>query len=131
MLAGDIILLTLEMCTGELPLILSLPAEQILSIGPRLIERGAAALSVAAPRGSLQRAVSSPEWVSGRLYGPGLFPQTLEMIHNAVRLGLPLIAAGGVWAEEDVKALLLAGAQAVQIDAALWLTRPPSESGVY
>ena len=31
LLADDILLLTLEMCLGELPLIFSLPVEQVLS----------------------------------------------------------------------------------------------------
>ena len=35
LLADDIILLTLEMCLAELPLIFSLPVEQVLSLGPR------------------------------------------------------------------------------------------------
>ena len=34
LLANDIIMLTLEMCLGELPLIFSLPVEQVLSLGP-------------------------------------------------------------------------------------------------
>ena len=45
LLADDIILLTLEMCLGELPLLFSLPVEQVLSLGPRLIEGGAQAIS--------------------------------------------------------------------------------------
>ncbi|HJS17219.1 MAG TPA: hypothetical protein VJ785_00615, partial [Anaerolineales bacterium] len=53
LLANDILLLTLEMCLGELPLIFSLPIEQVLSLGPRLIQEGAQAISISAPRGSL------------------------------------------------------------------------------
>ena len=34
LLTDDIILLNLEMCLGELPLIFSLPTEQVLSLGP-------------------------------------------------------------------------------------------------
>ena len=45
LLADDIILLTLEMCAGELPLIFSLPVEQVLSLSPRLIQGGAQAIS--------------------------------------------------------------------------------------
>ena len=41
LLANDIFLLALEMCLGELPLIFSLPLEQVLSLGPRLIQEGA------------------------------------------------------------------------------------------
>ena len=53
LLADDIILLTLEMCLGELPLIFSLPVEQVLSLGPRLMQEGAQAISISPPRGAL------------------------------------------------------------------------------
>jgi len=119
LLAPDILLLTLEMCGGELPLIFSLPAELVLSLGPRLMEQGASAIGLAPPRGSLPRG----ELVAGRLYGPGLFPQTLEIVRAAAKLGLPIIGAGGVWAKENEEALLSAGAIAVQLDASLWLPR--------
>ncbi len=52
LLADDIILLTLEMCLGELPLIFSLPVEQVLSLGPKLVQAGAEAVSIGSPRGS-------------------------------------------------------------------------------
>src|SRR5689334_637350 len=81
LLANDIILLTLEMCLGEIPLIFSLPVEQILSLGPRLIQEGAQAISIAAPRGAL-KADHTP-LTTGRLYGPSLFPQTLETVYSA------------------------------------------------
>ena len=132
LLADDIISLTLEMCLGELPLIFSLPVEQVLSLGPRLIQEGAQAISISAPRGalhltpspSLRSASQSPtrrgELITGRLYGPSLFPQTLETVYSAGKLGLPIIGAGGVWNKENADAMLWAGALAVQVDAALW-----------
>ncbi len=49
LLANDILMLTLEMCMGEIPLIFSLPVEQVLSLGPRLVQDGAQAISIAAP----------------------------------------------------------------------------------
>jgi dihydroorotate dehydrogenase (NAD+) catalytic subunit len=128
-LADDILLLTLEMCLGELPLIFSLPVEQVLSLGPRLIERGAQAISLAAPRGALPRLVSADaplsarekgDLLTGRLYGPSLFPRALETVYSAAKLGLPVIGAGGIWSQEHAEAMLSAGALAVQVDAALW-----------
>ena len=116
LLANDIILLTLEMCLGELPLIFSLPVEQVLSLGPRLMEEGAQVISIAAPRGALM----TDHVITGRLYGPSLFPQTLEAVYSAVKLGLPIIGSGGVWAKENADAMLSVGALAVQVDAALW-----------
>jgi dihydroorotate dehydrogenase (NAD+) catalytic subunit len=118
LLADDIFMLTLEMCVGELPLIFSLPVEQVLSLGPRLIQDGAQAISVAAPRGAL--ATDSSSLITGRLYGPSLFPQTLETVSNAAKLGLPIIGSGGVWSKENADAMFSTGALAVQVDAALW-----------
>ena len=116
LLANDIILMTLEMCLGELPLIFSLPVEQVLSLGPRLVQDGAQAISIATPRGALM----TDHLITGRLYSPSLFPQTLETVFSAAKIGLPIIGAGGVWSKENANAMLSVGALAVQIDAALW-----------
>lgn len=118
LLAADILLLTLEMAFGELPLIFSLPIEQVLSLGPRLIQEGAQAISVSPPRGALPKDHSS--LITGRLYGPSLFPRSLEIVYSAAKLGLPIIGAGGVWSKENAEAMLSAGALAVQVDGALW-----------
>lgn len=118
LLADDIILLNLEMCLGEIPLIFSLPAEQVLSLGPKLIQGGAQAVSISAPRGALP---SGGRLVTGRLQGPSILPRALEIVHSAKILGMPIIGAGGVWAEADAKSMLEAGAMAVQMDAGLWL----------
>src|SRR5215216_2877128 len=120
LLANDIILLTLEMCLGEVPLVFSLPAEQILSLGPRLIQGGAQAISIAAPRGALPLSPYPSPLTTGRLYGPALFPQTLETVYSAAKAGLPIIGAGGVWTKGNGEAMLSAGALAVQMDAVLW-----------
>lgn len=119
-LSNDIILMTLEMCLGELPLIFSLPVEQVLSLGPRLIQGGAQAISIATPRGALPLPSNPSSLVTGRLYGPSLFPQALETIYSASRIGLPIIGAGGVWTKENADAMLSVGAMAVQVDAVLW-----------
>jgi dihydroorotate dehydrogenase (NAD+) catalytic subunit len=125
LLADDILLLTLEMCLGELPLIFSLPVEQVLSLGPRLIQDGVQAISIAAPRGALSplpvgEGPGVREITHGRLYGPSLFPQTLETVHSAARIGLPIIGSGGIYSKENAEAMLSVGALAVQVDAALW-----------
>ncbi len=119
-LSDDIILMTLEMCLGELPLIFSLPVEQILSLGPRLMQGGAQAVSIAAPRGALLLSPNSSPLITGRLYGPALFAQALETVYSASKIGLPIIGAGGVWTKENADAMLSVGVLAVQIDAALW-----------
>jgi hypothetical protein len=120
LLSDDIILLAAEMSQGELPLIISLPGTQLLRLGPRLLERGCAALSLAAPRGAL----NSVEGIThGRLYGPALFPHSLELVQQAARLRLPVIAAGGIWQRDQSQVMLQAGALAVQLDASLWLLK--------
>jgi dihydroorotate dehydrogenase (NAD+) catalytic subunit len=118
LLAPDIIALAVEMCRGELPIIVSLPAEQILDVGGRVLELGAAALSLAAPRGTLN---TGGGLVAGRLFGPALFPRALYVVHSAARLGFPIIGAGGVCSQADVQGMLAAGALAVQMDSAFWL----------
>ncbi len=125
LLANDIILLTLEMCLGELPLIFSLPVEQVLSLGPRLMQEGAQAISIATARGALPLTptpspIGRGELITGRLYGPSIVPRTLETVYSAAKLGLSIIGAGGVWSKENVDAMLSVGALAVQVDAALW-----------
>jgi len=114
------------MCLGELPLIFSLPVEQVLSLGPRLIQEGAQAISISAPRGTLNpplpagEGVGVREIITGRLFGPSLFPQSLELVRSAAKLGIPVIGSSGVWTKENAEAMLSVGALAVQVDAALW-----------
>ena len=132
LLADDILLLTLEMCLGELPLIFCLPVQQVLSLGPRLVQGGAQAISISAPRGALSSPSGNNSLITGRLYGPSLYPQALETVYSASRLGLPIIGAGGVWAIESAETMLSAGALAVQVDSALWnpaFTFPAPKSG--
>jgi dihydroorotate dehydrogenase (NAD+) catalytic subunit len=126
LLADDIILLAIEMCLGELPLIVSLAAEQILSLGPLALEAGAAAISLSTPRGMLPRRHISAsdeglELIGGRLFGPSLFPKSLEVVHSAAKLGLPIYGAGGVYSKENAEVMISAGALGVQMDAGLWL----------
>lgn len=121
LLADDIILLTLEMCLGEIPLIFALPHEQILTLGPKLIEGGGSAVSVASPRGAVYDA--NGNLITGRLYGPSLFPHSLDIVRSAVMIGLPVIGAGGVWSDADVESMLKAGAMAVETDAQLWVPK--------
>ena len=125
LLTDDIILTSLKMSLGELPLIVSLPMEQAVTLGPRVMEAGAAAVSLAAPRGSLNLTPApSPErrgeMVTGRLYGPSLFPQSLETVRRLAGAGVSIIGGGGVYKREQVEVMKEAGALAVQLDAVLW-----------
>lgn len=117
-LADDILVLAVEMSMGELPLVVNLPAEQALSLGQRLMNAGTAAISMAAPRGTMPG--RGGMLVSGRLYGPSLFPKSLESIQTLVKLGLPVIASGGIHSRENSSTMLAAGALACQLDIPLW-----------
>lgn len=118
LLADDIILLALELSTAELPVILCLPTDQVLRLGPRAVQQGASAISMAGARGTISRDGSIH---SGRLYGPSLFPKALDLVYAAARAGIPIIGAGGVFADNQADAMMAAGAIAVQVDAQLWL----------
>lgn len=118
LLSDDIILLAVEMSRGEIPLIVCLPRGQILRLGPKAMHEGASAISIAAPRGSLMQ---NGQLIDGRLFGRSLLPVTLDVVHSAAKIGLPIIGAGGVYSAQDLESMLVAGALAVQVDAQLWL----------
>lgn len=127
LLADDIILLALGMSVGELPIIARLPDDQFLRLGPRCVEQGAAAISMAAPEGAIS---VRGHWLTGRLLGAALLPRSLRFIREASRLGLPVIASGGTRTPADADLMLNAGALAVQVDLPLWLPGSKSKSPV-
>jgi dihydroorotate dehydrogenase len=118
LLADDTLLRLVESCLGELPLIVCLPVEQVLSLGARIMDAGVAAISLAAPRGMLP--AKDGRLTAGRLDGPALFPQALLSVGDAARANLPVIGAGGVQTKQDADLMLAAGALGVQIGAGLW-----------
>ncbi len=104
---------------GELPIIacppLTIPSESAAA----LAAAGAAALSMGPPRGALP--TNDGPTVAGRLYGPALFPLALQTVRRwAASLQVPLLAAGGIYNDAQRRAMLRAGAAAVQLDAVLW-----------
>jgi dihydroorotate dehydrogenase len=105
------------------------------------MQDGAQAISIAMPRGALPltpNPLPSPKGtptgkgglITGRLYGPSLFPRTLETVYSAAKIGLPIIGAGGVWTKENADAMLSVGALAVQVDAVLWGKNWMSQSSI-
>lgn len=121
LLADDIILMNLEMCLGEVPLIFALPHEQVLTLGRKLINGGASAISIASPRGAMYD--KAGKLVTGRMYGQSLFPRSLDIVRSAVMSGIQIIGAGGVWSDADVESMLKARAMAVETDAQLWVPK--------
>jgi dihydroorotate dehydrogenase len=88
---------------------------------------GADAVTVGAPPRSeaptpQAAAEGAARSVAGRLYGPGTFDTALAAVREvaALRLGLPVIGAGGLYRLEAAREMLAAGAVAVQVDAAIW-----------
>jgi dihydroorotate dehydrogenase (NAD+) catalytic subunit len=104
---------------GELPVVVSISLERASeSWLEKLPAIGVRAVSLAAPYGTLPGREN--RLVSGRIYGPAIFPLALNAAHSLIKLGLPVIVGGGVFRKKDGEAMLSAGALAVQLDAVLW-----------
>ncbi len=87
------------------------------------IDAGASALvAYAPPRGTARdrRGVLT----AGRLYGPMIKPLVLRMVGQLVRAlpHLPIIACGGIHSPQDARDFIEAGATAVQVDSAVWIS---------
>jgi dihydroorotate dehydrogenase (NAD+) catalytic subunit len=111
----------LQAAAGELTVVARVPFERAAELAEALTkpgEDGAAAISLAPPRGALPGLDGSP--IHGRLYGPAVFPQALAAVQSITSRGAKVIAAGGVYRPQDVQAMLAAGAIAVQLDSVLW-----------
>jgi dihydroorotate dehydrogenase (NAD+) catalytic subunit len=109
----------------ELPVWVKLPLAHTVRLAAAACEAGTVGLVIGqAPSGAAMRTVSStPRLVNGVLYGPLVFPQMLEVLLQVAGLDLPaaLIACGGIHTLEQVRQALSAGAQAVQVDSAVWV----------
>jgi len=108
----------IQAALGELPVIARAPLGHALELADLLYSAGASAISLGPPRGALPG--PDGELIHGRLYGPALFPQALEITQALAQQSLPVIASGGIYHQEQVDALLEAGALAVQLDIVLW-----------
>ena len=110
----------IEAAVGELAVIACLPltsaGEPWLKQLPRVGVRG---LCLTAPRGALPG--PGGKIVAGRLVGAGLYAQVLAALQWANPLNLPVVVGSGVFSVAAGRALLDAGAAAVQVDTALWL----------
>lgn len=106
---------------SDLPVWVKLPLDDALAWAKRVVEAGANGLVIGqTPRGMLG---STAGVVSGGLYGPLTFALTLPVLRAVARLQLPtaLIACGGIHTAAQMEQALEAGAQAVQVDSALWV----------
>ncbi len=105
---------------GELPVMLRIPLGSSLELARAAADAGIGTVSLGQPRGTLLD--EDGNLVSGRLYGPAIFPQALRAVQAVSTTGLSIIAAGGVYDPFQVETMLKAGARAVQVGASLWKT---------
>lgn len=117
---------------GELAMVVRFSIEQAAALAVldewfwrALVEAGISAISLGPPYGSLL--IPNDAAVRGRLYGPGLFPQSMAAVQRLAQCGLPVIGGCGVYAWQQVEAMLSAGAMAVQLDSVLWRGFPRVE----
>jgi dihydroorotate dehydrogenase (NAD+) catalytic subunit len=118
--ALDIVISAHRACAP--PLIVKLPLWRASDLAARIADLGVVdALTVAAPpRGTVWHQGRA---VTGRLYGPAMFPQALWVLRQVAALTtgtVPLIGCGGIHTAHDALAMLDAGAVAVQIDGYVW-----------
>ena len=108
----------LEAGLGELPVIPCVSPEQISLLVGMLTDLGPAAVHLVEPRGALP--APGGELVSGRLYGPAVFPVMVGAAQKLLDAGLRVVANGGIIARWQVDALLSMGVTAVGLGSVLW-----------
>jgi dihydroorotate dehydrogenase (NAD+) catalytic subunit len=107
-----------EAAIGEMPQIVRVPMERASEFAAALQGSPLAGISLAPPRGTVLDQQSQP--ISGRLFGPAVFPYALATIQKLLDFGIPVIAAGGIYQQRQIDALLEIGVFGVQLDAVLW-----------
>ncbi len=103
---------------GELPVILRVNLDVSMDIVHAIIDAGVSTISLGAPRGTSLDIDGN--LVTGRLYGPGVFPLALKAVEKFSGFSITLIGSGGLYQASQVDAMLKAGASAVQVGAATW-----------
>jgi dihydroorotate dehydrogenase (NAD+) catalytic subunit len=103
---------------GELPVIIRLPFEKCVDLAATAVDAGGNIVSIAPPRGTMPG--PSGELISGRLYGPAIFPMAVNVVRALRALDIQVIAAGGIYTQEQVEIMMGLGALAVQLNAVLW-----------
>ena len=104
---------------GSLPIIVKTPFENAETFAKLSEDSGAQAITATAPaRTTLPDETS---WFEGRMYGANTFGITLTLVRQlSQEIRLPIIAAGDINNNEQAKALLRAGAKAVQLGSIVW-----------
>jgi dihydroorotate dehydrogenase (NAD+) catalytic subunit len=104
------------------PTLVRLPFGASHDFAKAVINGGAGGLVVCAPpRGTARD--RSGRLTTGRLYGPMIKPLVLRLVGQMARIvDVPVIGAGGIHSPEDARDFLDAGAVAVQVDSATWVS---------
>jgi dihydroorotate dehydrogenase (NAD+) catalytic subunit len=103
------------------PLLVRLPLNTAHILCTTVVDAGAHALTVAAPPRGTAWDTREERFITGSLYGTLVLPLVLHALRRvAEHVSVPLIGNGGVHSTDDARALLNAGAVAVQIGGALW-----------
>lgn len=103
---------------GELPVIVRLPFESAAHMAALLVDLPISAVSLSPPRGTLPD--HEGKMITGRLYGPALFPLAMSTIQTMIATGLPVIGSGGVYQRQEAEFMLAAGSIGVQLDTVFW-----------
>jgi dihydroorotate dehydrogenase (NAD+) catalytic subunit len=104
---------------SELPIIANAPLNVDKSVFISAASSGASAISLGPARGTIRQKDGS--MINGRIFGPSVLPFALRALSSIVdQVDIPVIASGGIYHIADVKAMLEAGASAVQLDSVLW-----------
>jgi len=106
---------------SQVPLLVALPLHRVSDLTEPVCRAGADALVVGMPPMGVWQHQGG--WVEGRLYGPLVLPLVLSALRKARSLApdWPLVAQGGIHAPQDAVRCLEAGADAVALDAAVWV----------
>ena len=108
----------LEAAHGECPLIISLNPEQIPILLPTIKESPHVPIHLTEPRGMLPN--KEGEFVTGRLFGPSIFPLMFKAAKTLVDEGLQVIVNAGVTHRWQASPLLESGVMAVGLGSLLW-----------
>jgi hypothetical protein len=112
--SGETVETFIQAASGELAVIIRLPMEQSAELAAKAIHLGAAAISLAPPRGELPS--EGGEIIQGRLYGPAVLPMTLRLL-CIILAGYSTIAAGGITTDgQDA----MWQERAVQLNSIFW-----------
>lgn len=107
-----------EAALGELPVVVCLTPEQIPSLLETLKMTQPVGVHLMGSRGMLPGLDNKS--LTGRLYGPAIFPIMLKAAQSLVQADLRVIADGGVYTRWQADAFIEMGVTAVGLGCVLW-----------